>query len=81
MEGRFRACGLVLNVEVDLPGQEETSRAIRVALEHESGVGYEVFIPYWFEGDRVVYGEALAGVGRCQVFRECLEAPGELTPG
>lgn len=77
-EGRYRATGLVLNVEIDVPGQEGPSRAVRVSLEHESGVGYDVFVPYWFEGGQLAFGEAMAEVGRCEVFRECIEASGEV---
>lgn len=78
LSGEFRATGLVLNVEVDVPGTEESRRAIRVALEHDSGVGYDVYIPYGLEGKRVTLGEPMAAAGRCEVFLECYEAPGEV---
>ncbi len=70
--GRYRATGLVLNVEMDVPGSDRV-RAIRVALEHETGVGYDVYIPYWFEGPGVSYGSAMAAEGSCQVFAYCAE--------
>jgi len=71
--GRYRAVGLVLNVEVDVPGAGAT-RALRVALEHESGVGYDVCIPYLREADGAVeLGTAMAAQSGCQVFAYCVE--------
>ena len=70
--GTYRATGLVLNVEVDVPGSDRV-RAIRVSLEHETGIGYDVLIPYWFEGSEVSYGTAMAAEGRCEVYNYCVE--------
>ena len=70
--GFFRATGLVLNVEVDVPGSER-ARAIRVALEHETGVSYDVFIPYWFESGELGMGSAMTAEGACEVFNFCVE--------
>lgn len=73
MTGRYRAVGLVLNVEVDVPGAGPT-RALRVALEHESGVGYDVCIPYLLEASGTVeLGTAMAAQSGCQVFAYCVE--------
>ena len=44
--GVYRAAAIFADVEVTPPGARESTDAVRVTLEHESGLCREIFVPY-----------------------------------
>jgi hypothetical protein len=70
-KARNRECdviAMVLNVAVQLPGEDHKSDAIQLHIEHASGYSVDVFIPYSISDDVVVYGETMVQQGGAEVF-------------
>jgi hypothetical protein len=68
-DGRHVAVAMVLDVRVTPPQNEEETDAIRVFLEHETGLNIEAFIPYVKkDGAAVEYGEMFAFPGKARIF-------------
>lgn len=67
--GRCTATALVADVRGLPSGTEEDTNAIRVSLEHASGLAIDVFIPYEMgEKGQITYGELFARQGERIVF-------------
>lgn len=69
ISGICKATALVADVRA-LPGDaEEETSAIRVSLEHASGLAIDVFIPYEIgENGQIRYGELFARQGERIIF-------------
>ncbi len=67
--GKYKATALVALVRVWPPGTDEKMEAIRVSLEHTSGLAMDVFLPYHVDGQgQIQYGEIFASRGDKTVF-------------
>ena len=64
----MKACAIVYDSRVTLPGGQEKSDAIVVALDHRADYSVEVFFPYTLKDEAVALGDAFSNVGRNRVF-------------
>jgi hypothetical protein len=55
---------------VKLPGTDTKSDAIQVALEHVDEYSVQVFFPYSFLNDELVFGESFASRSDSRIFGE-----------
>ena len=63
-----KATAVVFDVTVTLPNSERKSDAIQVSLAHSEGYSAEVFFPYQFVENELVYGEMIAQQGKAEMF-------------
>lgn len=66
--GRLLAVGIVKDVRITDPRTGTKTDAIAVALEHRSDQPVTCYLPYSFEGDRLIQGEIVAERGQANVF-------------
>jgi hypothetical protein len=66
--GNFEATALVYDVRVSLPGSDEVSDAIAVALDHKLGYSVVVFKPYSIIDRKVKFGSMFVNSGKKVIF-------------
>lgn len=65
----YRATALVFPVEAQLPGDEEESNAIAIALDHRADFSVVLIIPYALSEGHVTFGDAVAQQGEHAIFK------------
>ena len=65
---QIRAGAVVFNVAVNVPNSNRKSDAIEICVEHADGYSAEVFYPYQLADKEIVYGDAFAQQGKCDIF-------------
>lgn len=68
--GEYKATALAYDVRITLPGAEEKSDAIAVALDHGDDYSVLVVVPYAVDEGQVIFGQALAQKGEGDIFRQ-----------
>lgn len=64
----YKATAIVCDVTITLPGSEDKSDAIAVALDHRDNYSVVVLLPYRIADGEVEYGEILAQAGENDIF-------------
>ena len=67
-EGKYKATAIFYDVRVNVPGGDEKTDAVAVALDHQDNYSVVVFFPYRLNGNEVEYGELFAQAGENRVF-------------
>jgi hypothetical protein len=65
-----KAVAVVFDVTVTLPHSDRQSDAIQVCVEHSDHYSVEVFFPYHFSENELIYGETFVQQGENEIFAE-----------
>ncbi len=65
----YRATALVFPVNAQLPGADDESEAVAIALDHQADYSVVLIIPYVFSDGAVEFGEAVAQQGEHEIFQ------------
>ncbi len=67
--GNLRAAAICVNVTVRPPDAAESTSAIQMNIEHESGEAVDVFLPYQISSkNELSWGEMFGGKGVANIF-------------
>ena len=69
-KGEYIATALFFDVRVTLPGSNEKSDAIAVALDHKENYSVIVLFPYQLVNSEVLFGEIFAQEGANEIFNQ-----------
>lgn len=65
----FRATALVFPIQAQLPGEDEETDAVAIALDHQADFSVVLIIPYVLAEGSVEFGEAVAQQGEHDIFQ------------
>ena len=65
----FRATALVFPIHAQLPGQDQETEAVAIALDHQANFSVVLIIPYVLAEGSVQFGEAIAQQGEHEIFQ------------
>jgi hypothetical protein len=65
----FRATALIFPIHAQLPGQDQETDAVAIALDHQANVSVVLIIPYVLAEGSVQFGEAIAQQGEHEIFQ------------
>lgn len=65
----FRATALVFPIHAQLPGQDQETDAVAIALDHQANFSVVLIIPYVLAEGSVQFGEAIAQQGEHEIFQ------------
>jgi hypothetical protein len=65
----FRATALVFPIQAQLPGADDETEAVAIALDHQANYSVVLIIPYVLSDGAVEFGEAVAQQGEDAVFQ------------
>lgn len=66
----YRATALVFPIHAQLPGVENETEAVAIALDHRANFSVVLIIPYALSDGAVQFGEAVAQQGEHAIFGE-----------
>ena len=67
--GSYRATALVFPIQAQLPGADDETEAVAIALDHEADYSVVLIIPYVLSDGAVEFGEAVAQQGEHAIFQ------------
>ena len=65
----YRATALVFPIQAQLPGADDETEAVAIALDHQANYSVVLIIPYVLSDGAVEFGEAVAQQGEDDVFQ------------
>jgi hypothetical protein len=65
----YRATALVFPIQAQLPGADDETEAVAIALDHQANYSVVLIIPYVLSDGAVEFGEAVAQQGEDAVFQ------------
>ncbi len=65
----YRATALVFPIQAQLPGADEETEAVAIALDHQANYSVVLIIPYVLSDGAVEFGEAVAQQGEDDMFQ------------
>jgi hypothetical protein len=65
----FRATALIFPIHAQLPGQDQETDAVAIALDHQANFSVVLIIPYVLAEGSVQFGEAIAQQGEHEIFQ------------
>jgi hypothetical protein len=65
----YRATALVFPIHAQLPGAEEDTDAVAIALDHQANFSVVLIIPYLLSDGAVEFGDAVAQQGEHEIFQ------------
>ncbi|TDJ19256.1 MAG: hypothetical protein E2O65_04560 [Gammaproteobacteria bacterium] len=65
----YRATALVFPIQAQLPGAEDETEAVAIALDHQANYSVVLIIPYVLLDGAVEFGEAVAQQGEDDMFQ------------
>ncbi len=65
----YRATALVFPIQAQLPGAEDETEAVAIALDHQANYSVVLIIPYVLSDGAVEFGEAVAQQGEDDMFQ------------
>lgn len=65
----FRATALVFPIQAQLPGADDETEAVAIALDHQANYSVVLIIPYVLSDGAVEFGEAVAQQGEDDMFQ------------
>lgn len=65
----YRATALVFPIHAQLPGAEDETEAVAIALDHQANYSVVLIIPYVLSDGAVEFGEAVAQQGEDDMFQ------------
>lgn len=65
----FRATALVFPIQAELPGSEDETEAVAIALDHQANFSVVLIVPYVLSEGNVQFGEAIAQQGEHEIFQ------------
>jgi hypothetical protein len=66
---KFRATALVFPIQAQLPGTDDETEAVAIALDHQANYSVVLIIPYVLSDGAVEFGEAVAQQGEDDMFQ------------
>ena len=67
-KNEVKAVSIVYDVRIKPPSENEKSDAIQVCLEHRNGYSADVYFPYKWENDEVLFGPIFAQRRDLEIF-------------
>ena len=65
----YRATALVFPIQAQLPGSDDETEAVAIALDHQANYSVVLIIPYALSDGAVEFGEAVAQQGEDDMFQ------------
>ncbi len=65
----YRATALVFPIQAQLPGADDETEAVAIALDHQANYSVVLIIPYVLSDGAVEFGEAVAQQGEDDMFQ------------
>ena len=65
----YRATALVFPIHAQLPGADDETEAVAIALDHQANYSVVLIIPYVLSDGAVEFGESVAQQGEREIFR------------
>jgi len=65
----YRATTLVFPIHAQLPGADEDTEAVAIALDHQANYSVVLIIPYHLSDGAVEFGDAVAQQGEHEIFQ------------
>ena len=65
----YRATALVFPIHAQLPGADDETEAVAIALDHQANYSVVLFIPYVLSDGGVEFGESVAQQGEHEIFQ------------
>jgi hypothetical protein len=65
----YRATALVFPIQAQLPGDDDETEAVAIALDHQANFSVVLMIPYVVSEGAVKFGEAVAQQGEHAIFQ------------
>ena len=65
----YRATALVFPIQAQLPGSDDETEAVAIALDHQANYSVVLIIPYVLSEGAVEFGEAVAQQGEDDMFQ------------
>ncbi len=65
----YRATALVFPIQAHLPGADDETEAVAIALDHQANYSVVLIIPYVLSDGAVEFGEAVAQQGEDDMFQ------------
>jgi hypothetical protein len=65
----YRATALVFPIQAQLPGNDDETEAVAIALDHQANFSVVLIIPYVVSEGAVKFGEAVAQQGENAIFQ------------
>lgn len=65
----YRATALVFPIHAQLPGADDETEAVAIALDHQANYSVILIIPYVFSDGAVEFGEVVAQQGEHEIFQ------------
>lgn len=65
----YRATALVFPIRARLPGAEDETEAVAIALDHQADFSVVLIVPYVLSEGSVQFGEAIAQQGEHEIFQ------------
>ena len=69
-EKKCRAVAVIADVRVTSPGSDTKTDAIQASIDHVDNYSVQVFFPYSFVNDKLVFAETFAYRGEQRIFGE-----------
>ncbi len=65
----YRATALVFPIQAQLPGADDDTEAVAIALDHQENYSVILIIPYLLSDGAVEFGDAVAQQGEHEIFK------------